>query len=76
MNNLLEQTQNDHSLMNVLMTERIKLWVSQTELAARMGTDQPSIVRMERGQRDPRISTIERYAASLGKRIIYQLVDA
>ena len=76
MNDSPEQIKNDHSLMHALAKERTNQWISQEELAARMGTKQPALAIMERGLRDPRISTLERYAASLGKRIVYQLVDA
>jgi hypothetical protein len=31
---------------------------------------------MDQSQRDPRISTLQRYAASMGKRLTWQLVDA
>lgn len=50
--------------------------MTQKKLATRMETKQSTLARMEQGQRDPRISTLHRYAASLEKRITWQLVDA
>jgi predicted transcriptional regulator len=39
---------------------------SQTEIAARMGTSQSAVARLESGQLDARMSTLERYAAAVG----------
>jgi len=35
-------------------------------MAEKMGTSQPSVARLEAGAADPRLSTLERYAAALG----------
>jgi predicted transcriptional regulator len=34
-----------------------------------MGTTQPAVARLERGEADPRLSTIERYAEVIGWQI-------
>ena len=34
--------------------------------AALMGTTQPALARLERGEIDPKLSTLERYAEALG----------
>lgn len=39
--------------------------LSQTVVAARMGTSQSALARLESGQADVRVSTLERYAAAL-----------
>ena len=39
--------------------------LSQTEVAARMGTSQSALARLESGQADVRVSTLARYAAAL-----------
>ncbi|MEL7156735.1 MAG: helix-turn-helix transcriptional regulator [Actinomycetota bacterium] len=39
--------------------------LSQTEVAARMGTSQSALARLESGQTDVRVSTLARYAAAL-----------
>ncbi|HEY4033900.1 MAG TPA: helix-turn-helix domain-containing protein [Ktedonobacteraceae bacterium] len=74
-NSLEKESMAREDLMYALTRERVRQRVSQAELAARMETKQPAVVLIERGQRDPRLSTIHRYAASLGKRIAWHLVD-
>jgi predicted transcriptional regulator len=50
--------------------------ISQQVVAKRIKTSQPAIARLEAGDVDPRLSTVQRYAASLGKRVEWILVDA
>jgi len=50
-----------------LVTRRLELGLSQTEVAARMGTSQSSVARLESGEADFRLSTLERYAAAVGR---------
>jgi predicted transcriptional regulator len=45
---------------------RVELGLSQTEVAARMGTSQSAVARLEAGDGDIRLSTLERYAAAIG----------
>jgi transcriptional regulator with XRE-family HTH domain len=47
--------------------------LSQTEVAARMGTSQSAVARLEAGQGDLRLSSLERYAAALGRTIDWTL---
>ena len=42
-------------------------------LAARMGTSQSAVARLESGDADVRASTLERYAAAIGSQITWQL---
>jgi DNA-binding XRE family transcriptional regulator len=50
--------------------------VRQRDIAARMGVSQALIARLERGDHDPHLSTLQRYAQSLGKHLEWHLVDA
>ena len=40
-----------------------------------MGTSQAAVARLEAGAADPRLSTIQRYAAALGAELEYALAD-
>lgn len=57
-----------------LATRRERLGLSQTAVAARMGTSQSAVARLESGEADVRLSTVERYAAALGVRVAWQIV--
>jgi predicted transcriptional regulator len=43
--------------------------LSQTEVAARMGTSQSVVARLETGEIDARLSTLQRYAAAVGREL-------
>lgn len=49
--------------------------LTQTELAARMGTTQPTIARIEGGGRVPTVEMLERLAAAVGQRLKVALVS-
>src|ERR1700733_14695984 len=53
-------------LMQELAQRRQEAGLSQTEIAARMGTSQSAVARLETGAADGRAPTLERYAAALG----------
>jgi transcriptional regulator with XRE-family HTH domain len=61
------------ALISELVTARKERGLSQTEIAAEMGTSQSAVARLERGDVDARLSTLERYAAALGRTVDYQL---
>lgn len=48
-------------------------FVSQTEMARRMGTAQTHVSELESGYHAPRIESLERYANALGYVVIYDL---
>ncbi len=49
-----------------LAERRATVGLTQADVAGRMGTSQSVIARLEAGGRDPRISTLERYAEAVG----------
>lgn len=49
--------------------------LSQTEVAARMGTSQSALARLESGRADVRMSTLARYAAALEADIGFAVRD-
>jgi ribosome-binding protein aMBF1 (putative translation factor) len=55
-----------------LAAQRQSAGLSQTEIAARMGTSQSAVARLEAGEADVRVSTLERYAAAIGTQITWQ----
>jgi transcriptional regulator with XRE-family HTH domain len=61
------------SLAATLSSKRLELGLSQTEVAARMGTSQSAVARLESGEADLRLSTLERYAAAIGQRLDWRL---
>jgi len=73
---MVEEALQRRRLLHALIQERKRQRITQKTLAARMQTKQSTLARMEQGQRDPRISTLQRYAASLGKRLEWLLIDA
>lgn len=73
---LLEEARQRRALLNALTALRSRSRMSQSALAQRIKTSQPAIARLEAGNVDSRGSTLQRYAASVGKRIQWTLVDA
>ncbi|MDQ5891223.1 MAG: hypothetical protein QG613_93, partial [Pseudomonadota bacterium] len=48
---------------------REELNMSQTQLALALGVKQPSIVKMEKVENDPKLSTLKRYVTALGGKL-------
>src|SRR5580704_7432784 len=59
-------------LVRQLAEQRQASGLSQTEVAARMGTSQSAVARLESGTGDVRASTLERYAAAVGGQITWK----
>ncbi|WP_020573302.1 helix-turn-helix domain-containing protein [Actinopolymorpha alba] len=56
-----------------LVELRRRSGLSQTQVAARMGTSQSAVARLEAGEVDARLSTFERYAAAVGHQVDVRL---
>jgi len=63
-------------LLRTLAGERKRRGIPQHVVAQRMGTSQPAVARLETGEVDARLSTVERYAAAVGRRLRYRLSPA
>lgn len=61
------------NLSEELVGERVRLGLTQTEVAARMGTSQSAVARLEAGEGDIRLSTLERYATAIGMELRFDL---
>lgn len=72
---LVEAAFRRRELVRQLAEIRVSLSISQTRLAALMGTSQSAVARLESGDSDVRASTLGRYAAALGRRIEFQVVE-
>ena len=70
---LRRMSQDRGRLMRELSQRRQEAGLSQTEIAARMGTSQSAVARLEAGAADVRASTLERYAAALGTELTWTL---
>jgi len=70
---LQDLSERRRELIEELVRVRRESDLSQTEIAARMGTSQSAVARLESGELDVRLSTVERYAAALGRRVDWQV---
>lgn len=59
----------ERRLLRELAARRVEMGLSQKIVARLMGTTQPALARLERGEIDPKLSTLERYAEALGQSI-------
>ncbi|HZB71745.1 MAG TPA: helix-turn-helix transcriptional regulator [Acidimicrobiales bacterium] len=62
-------------LVDELVSRRRARGLSQTEVAARMGTSQSAVARLEASAGDLKVSTLERYAAAVGSSIEWGLAE-
>ena len=62
-------------LLRQLASQRELEGLTRTVVAARMGTSESAVARLEGGEADAKLSTVGRYAAALGKRIEWRIVD-
>jgi ribosome-binding protein aMBF1 (putative translation factor) len=72
---MVEAATRARALLRELARRRGELGLSQTVVAARMGTSQSALARLEGGESDPRISTVERFALAIGEELSITGVD-
>lgn len=73
---LVEAASERRALLLALAEARLDAGMTQTEAAALMGTSQSQVARLESASADTKLSTVERLATVLGKRIEWKLVDS
>jgi transcriptional regulator with XRE-family HTH domain len=71
-----EMAESRRRLFAELVSQRRSLGLSQTEVAARMGTSQSAVARLEAVAGDVRLSTLERYAEAVGRTLRWSLEPA
>lgn len=72
---LVDAALNRRELLRALAAERRAAGLTQTEVAAALGTSQAQVARLESGNADTKLSTIARLAAVLGKKVEFQVTD-
>lgn len=70
---LVEAALERRKLLRELAANREAAGISQTVVAAKMGTSQSAVARIESGEADVRMSTVERYAAAVGSRVTWSV---
>lgn len=73
---MLEAAQERRRLLRELAAKREKAGITQKDVAVAMKTSQSAVARMERGEIDAKLSTVDRYAAAIGQRLEWRLTKA
>ncbi len=61
--------EDEFALAKAVISARSRAGLTQTELARKMGTTQPVVARMEGGQVQPSLRTLQRLAQATGSRL-------
>lgn len=63
----------DEKLVTELINIRRDGHLSQQDVADRLGVSQSAVARIESGERDPRLSTLRRYALAVGASVHHEV---
>lgn len=67
----------ESALLDALLKARQEAGLTQSQVAARMGTQAPAVARLERalasGKHSPSIATIRKYVKACGKRLVLRV---
>ncbi|MGH2760885.1 MAG: helix-turn-helix domain-containing protein [Actinomycetota bacterium] len=63
-------------LLSELAAARRTSGLTQTVVAARMGTSTSAVARLEHGEINPTLATIQRFAAAIGKKVRWQVSNS
>jgi len=71
-----DELEEEFAFLDEVLRARAEAGLTQAEVAARVGTTQSAIARLESGARthSPSIATLQRYARALGYRVEIRLV--
>lgn len=69
-----EQVAEDARMLDDLVAHR-RATMTQQEVADLMGISQGAVARIEAANRDPRLSTLRRYAVAVGKVVRHKVLD-
>src|SRR4051794_39502203 len=73
---LVDAASRRRELLRTLAADREATGLSQTAIAARMSTSQSAVARIESGQADVKLPTLEPYPAGGAKRLQWEFVGA
>jgi ribosome-binding protein aMBF1 (putative translation factor) len=67
----------ESALLDALLKARQEAGLTQSQVAARMGTQAPAVARLERalasGRHSPSIATLRKYVKACGKRLVLRV---
>lgn len=63
----------EFAIARELIAARTRAGLSQSEVAARMGTTQSVVARLESGKRPPSMRTAERFAQAVGGHVVLRI---
>lgn len=66
---LYDESEPEYVLIRQILDARIKGKLSQADLAAKMGTKQSAVARLESGNANPSLRTLKKVAAATGTRL-------
>ena len=74
----VERLQREESaLLDALLKARQEAGLTQAQVAERMGTQAPSVARLERalatGKHSPSVATLRKYVKACGRRLVLQV---
>ena len=72
----MEEARQRQALLHDLATLRARAGISKKTLAKRLRMSKSAITDLEADRADVNLSTVQRYAAIIGKRLEWRLVDA
>jgi transcriptional regulator with XRE-family HTH domain len=72
-----DQLEEEFTFLDEFLKARSSAGITQAEVAARIGTTQSAIARLEsgRGKHSPSLATLQRYAHALGCRLELRLIN-
>lgn len=68
-----EQQAAEFDMAHELIAARARAGMTQSDVAALMGTTQSAIARLEGGGRAPSLRTVQRYAKAVGARAVVRI---
>lgn len=69
-----EALEAEFALVEEMIAARGRAGLTQADVAARMGTTQSVVARIESGRNSPNLKTLEKYARAVGTRVSVRLL--